>query len=216
MLLNLFEISVFGQALARVENLAATNRRTPNAHVVGVFHLRKVGNEAVTTQIFDFFFAAERLVAREGDDFHTRRHNQEGHVETHLVVARAGRTVSNGIGANLVGVARNGKRLEDALRTHRNRICALAQYVAVNHIFQALFVIFARYVERYILLGAQQVGVFFVFLELLGAETAGIGTCGIDLITEFSGEIHYVVGRVESAAICYYYFFLFRFHCLIV
>ena len=54
-------------------------------------------------------------VTCQGDDLHTRSHYEECHVKTYLVVAGTGRTVSDGIGADLVCVACDGDSLEDTL-----------------------------------------------------------------------------------------------------
>ena len=192
-LFHLLQIGTFGQTFRRVENFAAANRRAPNTYVVGIFHFRKISHEAVLAQIFNFLVARESIVAGKRDDFHIRSHDKESHVETHLVVARTGRTVRDGIGTDFVGIARNGECLENTFRTYGNRICTVAEHVAIYHIAQALLVIFLCHVKRHIFCSSQLVGVSLVCLQLFVAETSGIGTSGIYLVAFFFGKIHYGV-----------------------
>ena len=67
-------------------------------------------------EVVDLVLAGEGHITCKGYDFHTGRTHKKCHVETYLVVAGTGRTVCNGIGTNLVGIARNGQCLKDSLR----------------------------------------------------------------------------------------------------
>ena len=195
---DVLQISLLGQSLCRIEKLSAADAGSPDAHVVGVFQLGEVGKVAVLVQIVDLFLACELLVARESDDFHSRSHDEEGHVEAYLVVARSRRAVGYGIGTNLVGISCYGDGLEDALRAYADGVAVVAQHVAEYHVAQRLFVVFVGDVERYVLFSAQLVGVFFVCLELFGAEASGICTRGIHLVSFFC-QAHHGVGCVEAA-----------------
>ena len=57
------------------------------------------------------------------------------------------------------------------------------------------------------MLGTKGIGVDFVLLQLLVAETTGIGTGGIHIVT-LVGKTHHGVGGVETTREGYYYFFL--------
>ena len=205
---NVLQISLLGQSLCRVEQLAAADTRSPNAHIVGVFQLCKVGKVPVCVQIVHLLLACQVTVARQRDNLHTRSHHEERHVEPNLVVARTRRAVRDGIRAYLVGVACNGDSLKNTLRRHRDRIAVVAHHVAVYHILERLLIVFLSNVERNILHRAQLIGVLFVLLQLLFAESSGVGASRIHLISHLFGEIHYIVARVESATESYYNLFL--------
>lgn len=104
----------------------------------------------------------------------------------------------NGIGTNLLGIARNGNSLEYTLRRHRDRIAIVTHNVAVNHILQRLLVILLCNVECYILLCAKLIGILLISLQLFGRKTAGISTCGMHLIA-FLGKFHYCVRGVKTS-----------------
>ena len=142
-------------------------------------------------QIIDFFLAAQCHITSQCDDFHARSQYKECHVKTNLVVACTGRTVSNSICANFVGIACDGKCLEDTFGTYGNRIGTITQHVTKYHVFQALFVIFLRHVDSDIFFCAQFIGVFFVCFQLFGAETTGVCTSCIHFIPFFLGKVHY-------------------------
>ena len=197
-LLHLLEVSLLGQALGRVEDFAAADAGAPDADVVGILQLGEVGIEAVCVQVVHLFLAREVAVAREGDDFHVGAHHEERHVEAHLVVARSGGAVGDGVGHSL----------EDALGGDGDGVDVVAQHVAENHVLQALLVVLLRHVERHVLRGAELVGVLFVGLELFGAEAARVGAGGIYFVALLLGEVHDRVGRVQTAAEGYHYFLL--------
>ena len=186
----MFQIGAFGKSLCGVQNLTAANGSTPQTYVIGIFQFGEVGCKAVLVQIIYLFLAAQSHVACQRDNFHARSHDKESHVETNLVVTRTGRTMCNGVCADFVGVACNGQRLEYTFGAYGNRISTVTQYVAEYHVFQALFVIFLRYVQSNIFYSTQFVGVLFVCLQLFGAETAGIGTSRIYLVSFLFGQIH--------------------------
>ena len=146
-------------------------------------------------------------VTCQSDDLHTWSHYEECHVETYLVVAGTGRTVSDGISTYLVSVACDGDSLEDTLRRHRDRIAVVTQHVAVHHVLQRLLVILLCHVESDILHCAQLVGVLLVGLQLLGRETTGVSASGIYLITVLC-KFHHCVRGVQTSTESYYYFFL--------
>ena len=204
----MLQVGFLGQPLFGVEQFAAADACPPDAHVVGVFQLGEVGLEAVGVQIVHLLLAREFLVACQGDDFHARRHHEERHVEAYLVVAGTRAAVGDGIGADFLGIAGNGDGLEDAFRAHRDGVAVIAQYVAENHVFQRLLIIFLRHVERHVCLRSQLVGVFLVGFQLFGAEASRVGACGINLISQFFCKVHDGVRRVESAAESHYNFFL--------
>ena len=203
----MFEVSLFGQSLCGVENLTAADTGSPNAYVVGILQFGEVGKESVLVQIVHFFLAAQRMVARQGDNLHAGSHHEESHIETDLVVAGTRRAVCDGIGTNLLGIAGNGDSLEDALRTDGDGVTVVAQHIAENHILQRLLVVFLRHVERHIFLCTQLVGVFFVLLQLFSAETASIGAGCIHFITVVL-QFHHGVTSVQSAGKGYHYFLL--------
>ena len=94
----------------------------------------------------------------------------------------------DGIGTDIVGVASYGNGLKDAFRTDGNGVTVVAHHVSEDHIFETFLVILLCNVERNIVLCPQFVGICFVGLELFVAETARVGTCGIDFpafLTEF-------------------------------
>ena len=194
----MLQVCFLGQALRRVEQLAAADARSPDANVVRVFQLCEVGGEPVGIEEVNLFLPAERLVARERDYLYPRGHHEEGHVEAYLVVAGPRRAVGNGVGAYLVGVACYGHGLEYALRAHRDGVAVVAQHVAEYHVLERFLVVLVRYVERYVLLGAQLVCVLFVFLELRGAEPARVGACGVNVVTVFC-QFHYCVRGVQPS-----------------
>ena len=111
----MLQVSLLRQSLGWVEKLAAADTCTPNAYVVRVLQLGEVGKEAMVVEVVNLFFASQFVVACQCDYLHSRSHDEESHVETYLVVAGTGRTVCNGIGTNLLGVAGYRNGLEDAL-----------------------------------------------------------------------------------------------------
>ena len=88
-------------------------------------------------EVVDLVFARQGHVARRGDDLDLGGEDLERQVEAHLVVARAGRTVGHGVGADLFGVFDDGDGLENTLRADRNGVGAVAQDVAADHVFDA-------------------------------------------------------------------------------
>ena len=115
---DMLQVSALGQTLRRVEKLTAADARAPDADVVAVLQFGEVGEETMRVEVVDLLLTRQFLVAGEGDDVDARRQHLERHVETNLVVARTGRTVGNGVGTNLLGIAGNGDGLEDALRRY--------------------------------------------------------------------------------------------------
>ena len=151
-------------------------------------------------EVVHLLLTAQVAVAREGDDFHVGAHDEESHVEPHLVVAGSRGTVGDGIGSDFLGVARNGHALENTFGRHGDGVDIVAQHVAVDHELEALLVVFVGNVERHVLLCAQLVGVFFVGLELFFAKATGVGTGGIHFVAFFLGQIHYGVRGIQTAA----------------
>ena len=86
---DVFQVSLFRESLRGVEKLAAADARSPDAYVVGVLQLGKVGRKAVLVQIVHLFLTRQLLIACQCDDLHSRRHHEERHVEANLVVAGA-------------------------------------------------------------------------------------------------------------------------------
>ena len=107
---------------------------------------RTIGGKTVLVQVVNLFLTAQCHVACQRNDFHARSHDEESHVEANLVVTRTRRTMSDGIGADFVGIACNGQCLEDTFGTYGYRISAVTQYIAEYHVFQTLFVILLCYV----------------------------------------------------------------------
>ena len=83
-------------------------KRQPQTHVIGVFQFGEVGGKTVLVQVVNLFLTAQCHVACQRNDFHARSHDEESHVEATLVVTRTRRTMSDGIGADFVGIACNG------------------------------------------------------------------------------------------------------------
>ena len=208
---NLARVGLFGQRLLRAERLLAADRRAPEPLVDRVFHLLEVGLEAVLAEVVDLVFARQGHVARRGDDLDLGGEDLERQVEAHLVVARAGRTVGHGVGADLLGVFDDGDGLENTLRADRNGVGAVAQDVAVDHVFDALFVVFLLDVERGVLHGAQRQGAFFDVRKLLLREAARVGDGGIDIVPFILGEVFHAERGVETSAECQNYFLLSHF-----
>ena len=112
---DVLQVSVLGQALRGVEQLAAANAGAPDAYVIRIFQFGEVCIKTVLVEEIHLFLACQLLVTRQGDDFYAGSHHEERHVEANLVVAGACRAVGDGIGANLLGIAGDGNGLEDAL-----------------------------------------------------------------------------------------------------
>ena len=113
---NLLQVSTFRKSLCRVKYFAATDGSSPQTHIVRVFQFFEVGFETVAVQIVHLILTGQCHVPGKGDDFDSRRHDKEGHIETHLVIARTGRAVRYGIGTDFLGVFGDCHCLEYALR----------------------------------------------------------------------------------------------------
>ena len=113
---NVLQICLLRQTLCWVEQLAATDTGTPDTYIIRILQLGEVCEESILVQIVHLFLTCQFLVTCQSDNLHSWCHHEEGHVETNLVVACSGRTVCDGISANLVGIACNGYCLEDTLR----------------------------------------------------------------------------------------------------
>ena len=83
----MLQVSIFGQTLSGVKELATTDTGAPDTNVIAVFQFGEVGEETVLIQIIYLFLAGQLLVTRQGDDLHTRSHHEECHIETDLIVA---------------------------------------------------------------------------------------------------------------------------------
>ena len=83
---GMFEISVFGQSLCRIQQFTAANACAPDTYIVAVFQFREVCEESVLVQIVHLFLTCQFLVTCQCDDFYPRSHDEERHVETDLVV----------------------------------------------------------------------------------------------------------------------------------
>ena len=196
---GVLQVGTLRQALLRIEYLAATNACPPEADIVAVFELCEVGKVAIPVEIVHLLLSGEVAIARQSDDFHARAHHEERHVEADLVVAGTRRAVGYGRSPYFASVPGDGECLENALARHRNRVAIVAQNVAEDHILQRLLVVFLRHVQGDILLCAQLVGVLFVGLELLRAESSRVGTGSIDFVTFLLRQIHHRVAGVKSA-----------------
>ena len=197
---RVLEESLLGQTLPGVENLTAADRGAPETYVVRILKFRKISKIAICIEVIHLFLAAEVAVTGEGYDFHIRTHHEEGHIEAYLIVAGTSGTVRNGVCANAVGITGNGYALENPFRRNGNGIATVAEHIAVNHILETLFVVLFGNVESNVLLCTKPVGIFFIGLELLGAESAGVCTRGINLVTLFLCKIHHRVGGIKPAA----------------
>ena len=220
LLSGMLEICAFGKSLCAVQNLTTTDTGSPDAHIVAVLQLGKVGKVAIGVQIVHLFLATKVAVAGQGDDFHTGSQHQEGHVETDLVIAGTGTAVRNGVRTDFLGIAGYGHGLENTLRTYADGIAVVAKHIAIDHIAQALVIVFLGHVQGYILNRTQLIGILFVLLQLFFAETTGVRTGGIYLITHLAGQVHHIVAGIQSATEGHYHFFLlfhivvFFYYCL--
>ena len=118
----------------------------------------------------------------------------------HLVVARAGRTVGHGVGADLFGVFDDGDGLENALRTYRNGVGPVAQDVAEDHVADAFLVVLLLDVERRVCRGAQLHGALLDLFEFGFREPARVGDCRVNVVTLLLGEVFYTKRGVQTAA----------------
>ena len=162
-------------------------------------------------EVVDLVFARQGHVARRGDDLDLGCQYLERQVEAHLVVAGARRAVGHAVGADRLGVFDDGDGLENTLRADRNGVGAVAQDVAVDHVFDALFVVFLLDVERGVLHGAQRQGAFFDVRKLLLREAARVGDGRIDIVPFILGEVFHAERGVETSAECQNYFLLSHF-----
>ena len=120
-----------------------------------------------------------------------------------------------GAGTNLTGIACNGHSLEDALAGHADGVTVVAQHIAKDHVLQRLLVVLLSNIKSNILLCAQLVGILLVGLQLLGAETTCVGTCGIHLITLLLCQIHHGVAGIKATTEGNHNFLLFHLvYCL--
>ena len=55
LLSDMLQISIFWKTLRRVENLSATDARSPDTHIIRVFQFGKISKETVGIQIVDLF-----------------------------------------------------------------------------------------------------------------------------------------------------------------
>ena len=204
----MLQVSCFRQPLRRVENLSATDRCAPKPYIIRVFQFREVGAEPVLVQVVDLFLTAQCHVAGQGNDFYPRGKYQERHIETNLIVTGSRRAVCDSVRTDLVCITGDCQCLEDTFGTDGDRISAITENIAEYHIFQALFVILLRDVERYVFDGTQFISIFFVLFQLFRTETTGIGTSGIHFIPFFLSQIHHSKRGVETSTECYYYFLL--------
>ena len=112
---NVLQVSLLWKTLGWVENLTTADTGSPDTYVIRILQLGEVCIETVFVQVINLLLTRKRLVTSQGDDLYTRSHNQEGHVETNLVVAGTCTSVSDGVSTNLLGVACDGDSLEDTL-----------------------------------------------------------------------------------------------------
>ena len=79
---------------------------------------KKYSIETTCVEVVNLLLTGKGLIASERDNLNAGSHHEEGHVETNLVVTSTGRAVSDGISANLLGIACDGQCLEDTLRAY--------------------------------------------------------------------------------------------------
>ena len=132
----MLQVGILGKALSGVEQFATADRGAPDTYVVRILQFGEVGKESMLIEEVDLLLTRELLVACQGDNLHAGSHHEEGHVETDLVVAGTGRTVRNGIGTNLIGIAGDGDSLEDTLAGNGDGVTVVTQHVTENHVFQ--------------------------------------------------------------------------------
>ena len=120
----------------------------------------------------------------------------------------------NGVSTDFLGIAGYGHGLENTLGTYADGIAVVAKHIAIDHIAQALVIVFLGHVQGYILNRTQLIGILFVLLQLFFAETTGVGTGGIYLITHLAGQVHHIVAGIQSATEGHYHFFLL-FHIVV-
>ena len=133
---NVLQISLLWKTLGWVENLTTADTGSPDTYVIRILQLGEVCIETMLVQVVNLLLTRKRLVTCQCDDLYTWSHNQEGHVETNLVVAGTCTSVSDGVSTNLLGVTSDGDSLEDTLRRYRNRVAVVAEYITENHVFQ--------------------------------------------------------------------------------
>ena len=153
-------------------------------------------------EIVDFILAGEGHVACRGDNLDFGRKNLESEVEAHLVVTGAGAAVSHIFRADALGIVDDGDSLENTLRADRDRVSAIAEHIAHNHIFDTLVVVFVCDVERGMSLCPESKCTLLDALQLIGAEATGVGNGGINLITAILAKIFHAKRCVETTAEC--------------
>ena len=102
-------------------------------------------------QIIDFILTGKDHVAGGCNNLNAGSKHIKCQVEANLIVSCSCAAMSNSVSTYFLCIVDNGYRLKYTLRTHRNRVCTITQYIPENHIFNALFVVFLCYVEAYML-----------------------------------------------------------------
>ena len=159
---NLLEVCCFRQSLFAIEDLTTSDTGTPETYIVRIFQFLEVSCKTVLVEVVDLLLTGEGFVTGEGNDLHARRSHKESHVEAHLVVARACRAVCDSIRLHFACIACDSEGLEDTLGRHRDRVCAIAEHVTINHIADTLVVVFLLYIEGLVAYSTKFIGVLLV------------------------------------------------------
>src|SRR4051812_46872541 len=86
-------------------------------------------------------FPAELHIANRRDNTDVRYNAMKYHIETHLIVARAGAAVGHMIGLNSPGVFCHSHSLHHALCTHAERVSSILQHIAIHEVPDTVLIV---------------------------------------------------------------------------
>ena len=134
-------------------------------------------------KIVNLIFAGQCHVACWGDNLNFGGEYLECQVETHLVVAGAGRAVSHCVGPYFLGVFNNGDCLEYTFRRHTDGVGAVAEHITGYHVFDAFVVVVTGHVEGSMRGCPEFDGFLFDGGKLFCRKASGIGYGCVYFIT---------------------------------
>ncbi len=199
---ELGRIGLFGKSGVGMQRLFTAYRCTPNTLVYRIFGFFEVEIDTVTADIFYLLLTAEMTIAYEGYNLYLGSYGTEYHIETHLIVTRAGRAVTKVIGPYLLGITSYARRLRDTFCAHGQGVSTVLEHVAVDHIADSIVIECLRQIEFFEALDTECQRPFLNGGDLLFAETAGVAYNGVHLEIHLLTEPYGAIRRIEAAAEC--------------
>ena len=199
---NLRRPCFLGEIVFGGQRLPSSDRSAPEAFVDAILRLFKIHLHAMLFQKGDLRLAAKPQIAYRRHDLYARQHALKHHVETYLVIPRAGAAMRDIVGSDLLNVFRHGDRLHHSFGADAERVGGILQDIAEDQVFDTALVINGGRVHAMEGGDPQFLCPCTDLFDLLRAESAGIDGERMHFQVFDLIQIDGTIGSVQPSAVC--------------